>query len=61
MARTGVILQLHIETGRASEAADSRRAAGEDAGFFNLIKGFGRTFDDGERGSGSGVALIPVF
>ena len=61
MARAGVILQLHIKPGGTAQAADRGRAAGKDARLFNAGKRFGRAFNDGERGSRSGIAFVPVF
>ena len=58
---TGVILQLHIETGRAPEAANGRRAAGVDTGLFDFIQRFGGAFNNGKRGAGFAVTFVPVF
>ena len=58
---TGVILKLHIEACRTAEAADGRRAAGDDPRFVDLIKRFGGAFNNGKGGAGFRVALVPVF
>ena len=57
----GMILQLHIEACRTAEAADRRRAAGDNPRFVNLIKRFGGAFNNGKGGAGLRVALVPVF
>ncbi len=61
MTGPGMILQFHIEARRAPHSAYGRRAAGEHSGFFDLLKGFGRTFDNRKRTAGFGIALVPVF
>ena len=58
---TGVIFQLHVEACRTAEAADCRRAAGDDPGFVDLIKRFGGAFNNGKGGAGLRIALVPVF
>ena len=61
MTRPGVVLQLHIKTRRTAKTANCWRAAGNNSGFFNLIKFFRCTFDNGKRGAGFTVAFAPVF
>ena len=61
VAVAGVVLKLHIEAGGAAQPADGRRAAGKDARLFNLVKGFGRPFDNGKGGAAGGVPLLPVL